>query len=150
MSRKMTPPALKAQPRARARILKALQHPTHGCAHQGPVSPPSAAYVTLTNCSGADDALVGAAFAAAAAAELHVTAMSSEGVASMTPGKTLPIVAGDTITLAPGGAHIMLIGLADAVAVGGAPAMTLEFENAPPITVTFDVRDAVHDDHSAH
>ncbi len=113
--------------------------------------PTSAAYLTLTNCSDQDDALIAAAFAGAGATELHATAMSTDGVASMTQEKTIAIAAGDTISLEPGGGHIMLVGLADAVAIGADPVLTLKFENAEALNVTFEVRDAMSgDDHSAH
>lgn len=108
--------------------------------------PTSAAYLTLTNCSDADDALIAVSFAGAGAAELHATAMSSDGMVSMTQAMTVFIAAGDTISLEPGGGHIMLIGLVDAVAIGANPQMTLEFKMADGLTVTFDVRDAVHSD----
>ncbi|VAW03842.1 hypothetical protein MNBD_ALPHA05-1370, partial [hydrothermal vent metagenome] len=44
-----------------------------------------------------------------------------------------------TASLAPGGAHIMLMGLGKAFAPGDAPVLQLQFENAPAMEVTLDV-----------
>lgn len=113
--------------------------------------PTSAAYLTLTNCSDVDDELIAARYPGVAAIELHATAMSSDGVASMTQEKTIAIAVGDTISLKPGAGHIMLIGLADAVAVGANLALVLEFEKAGTMSVNFEVRDAARGaDHSGH
>lgn len=113
--------------------------------------PTSAAYLTLTNCSKQDDALIAVSFEGAAAAELHTTNMSSEGVASMKQSKTVAIAAGDSLILEPGAGHIMLVGMADAIAQGANPAMALEFHNGTALEVVFDVRDAMQgEDHSAH
>jgi len=102
--------------------------------------PTSAAYLKITNCGDADDALVAVAFDGAAAAELHATAMSANAIATMTPTKTLALPAGQTVELAPGGAHIMLIGLTGALDEDDDPAMTLKFENADALTLNFEVR----------
>jgi len=113
--------------------------------------PTSAAYLTLTNCGDEDEALIAVSYAGADAIELHATAMSSDGVASMTQEKTIAIAAGDTISLKPGAGHIMLISLTEAVVVGADPALTLEFEKAETLNVIFEVRDAMSgDDHSTH
>lgn len=110
--------------------------------------PTSAAYVSLTNCSADDDVLTGVAFAGASAVELHATKMTDDGVASMTPTGGVDLAAGAKISMAPGGAHIMLIGMTDPVVAESAPTLTLEFENAPAMEIVFEVRDAAPD--SAH
>jgi copper(I)-binding protein len=103
--------------------------------------PMSAAYIDLCNDGETADRLVAAIFDGAGAAELHQTRMSDEGVASMSPeahGIALPAHA--TTALAPGGAHIMLIGVTEALEEGEEAAITLEFENAPPQTLMFEIR----------
>ncbi|MEO1242440.1 MAG: copper chaperone PCu(A)C [Pseudomonadota bacterium] len=112
--------------------------------------PTSAAYLTLCNGSSIDDALVGVTFAGADAAELHVTNMDADGMASMTPSKSIPVPAGETARLEPGGAHVMLIGMQEAFAPGDKPTVTLEFESAPPATVELEVRDEAHDGGAHH
>jgi hypothetical protein len=114
-------------------------------------APMSAAYLVLCN-GGAADRLVGATFEGAGAVELHVSSTSEDGMTGMSQMKEgLPLPAGETVTLAPGGSHIMLIGIDARIADGDAPAITLEFENAPPLAVTLDVRTpAEAAEHSGH
>ncbi len=107
----------------------------------GEGQPMSAGYVELCNGGDKADRLVAARFEGAGAVELHQTIMSDDGVASMTPaadGLVLP--PHETLALAPGGAHIMLMGLTEALEEGEEAAVTLEFEHAPPLTLMFDVR----------
>lgn len=104
-------------------------------------APMSAAYVEL--CNGADtaDRLVAVRFDGANAVELHMTMMSEDGVASMTPAADgVSLLPQETTTLAPGGAHIMLIGLTEPIEEGEEAAITLEFENAEPMTILFEAR----------
>jgi periplasmic copper chaperone A len=102
--------------------------------------PTSAAYLTLCNNSDADATLIGASFAGANATELHISKMSSASMASMTHAIELTVPAGSTIVLEPGGAHIMLIGLTDALTLGDDAMITLEFKHAPSVDVAFEVR----------
>lgn len=104
--------------------------------------PMSAAYLTLCNGGETQDAMVAARFAGAADVELHTTTVGEDGVAAMAPIAELPIPAGGQASLAPGGAHIMLIGLSAPLEAGQTVDLTLEFKNAPAQTVSFTVRDA--------
>jgi periplasmic copper chaperone A len=52
----------------------------------------------------------------------------------------LSISPGQTITLAPGGYHIMMMGLKAPLKQGDRVPMTLQFEKAGKIDVTFDVQ----------
>lgn len=58
----------------------------------------------------------------------------------MEPIARLEIPAGGTVQLAPGGYHIMLIGLTKDLNVGDTVQVTLKFENAGDVTVTAQVR----------
>jgi periplasmic copper chaperone A len=93
-----------------------------------------AAYLTLT--SPAADTLVGVSSPVAAEAELH--SMTMEGnVMHMRPvegGLDLP--AGKPVTLAPGGTHVMLMGLRAPLKQGQGVMLHLTFRNAPPEDVT--------------
>jgi len=102
--------------------------------------PASAAYLTLCNGAETDDALISVSLAGAKYAELHRTTMKQNGVASMAPSPGLSLPAGMPATLAPGGAHIMLMGLEQAFSPGDAPVLQLQFENAPALEVTLEVR----------
>lgn len=105
----------------------------------------SAGFATLCNGGDAADRLVAARYDGAENVELHMTAMGDGGVARMTPiegGLALPPHA--ETTLAPGGAHIMLIGLTAPIAEGDEAAITLEFEHGEPLTVMFEARSRVN------
>lgn len=103
--------------------------------------PTSAAYLTLCNAGETDDALLAVSVDGVEAAELHMTSMSAEGMASMSPAGDIALPAGDAVSLEPGGAHVMLIGLERAISSDDAPVLRLEFEHAPPQEVTLDVRE---------
>jgi hypothetical protein len=53
----------------------------------------------------------------------------------------LELPADETVSLEPGGYHVMLIELAEPLEVGQTFDATLVFENADPLTVTVEVRD---------
>ena len=103
--------------------------------------PTSAAYMSL--CSTGGDALVSAAFSGADATELHVTVIGEDGTASMSQTPQIVLPAGETVALKPGGAHIMMIGLNEALAPGDAASVTLEFEKAGAVEVALEVREAM-------
>lgn len=112
--------------------------------------PTSAAYLTLCNGADTGDALVAASFAGAEATELHITRMSTDGMSSMSHSNKIVVSSGATAMLEPGGAHIMLIGVTDAIEPGDEPLVTLEFKNAPPVNIVFEVREDAPGEHSHH
>jgi copper(I)-binding protein len=97
-----------------------------------------AAYVTLM---GADqpDSLVGASTPVAATAEVHETT-NDNGVMKMRPVGAIPIPPHQTVTLSPGGYHIMMTGLTHKLVAGESFPLTLTFAHAPPVTVQVKVR----------
>ena len=84
-----------------------------------------AAYLTLVN-AGAATALVGVETPVAARAELHAHRMDG-GVARMRAVESAPLPAGERAVLAPGGLHIMLMGLAAPLEEGTSFPLTLRF-----------------------
>ncbi len=79
------------------------------------------------------DRLVGVSTPAAHMAELHQTEMSGN-VMEMRPiegGLALP--AGKTVTLAPGGTHVMLMELTGPLKAGTSLPVHLTFQSAPPV-----------------
>lgn len=54
----------------------------------------------------------------------------------------LEIPAGGTLTLAPGGSHIMLMGLVKPLVAGEAFQATLQFDKSPAQTISVEVRDS--------
>jgi len=66
--------------------------------------------------------------------------MTPDGVMQMRQVEEgLPIPAGGSLALAPGGAHLMLIGLDEPIHEGDQVTLTLEFANAAPIEVAVPV-----------
>jgi copper(I)-binding protein len=91
--------------------------------------------VYLTIRSPAADRLVSVSSPVAAAAELHEHAMAGMVMKMRRlPGVAIP--AGRTVALAPGGMHIMLVGLKAPLREGQSFALTLTFAKAGPQTVT--------------
>lgn len=84
-----------------------------------------AGYVTLVN-SGPADALVGVETPVAQKAELHASTMSGN-VMRMAQEARTPIPAGGRVSFAPGGRHIMLIGLKRPLRLGDRVPATLRF-----------------------
>jgi copper(I)-binding protein len=76
----------------------------------------STAYMTIANKGATDDRLKSARTLKATSVELHQTTMTADGVMQMRPVEDgLPVEAGSSLVLAPGGAHFMLLGLEDAL-----------------------------------
>lgn len=101
--------------------------------------PTGAVFLSIRNNSGAPDRLVKAESAVAGAVELH-TATNEGRKMSMRPVDAIDIPAGGSVTLKPGGFHIMLIGLKRDLKVGDTFEVVLRFEKAGPITVQSHVR----------
>lgn len=100
-----------------------------------------AAYATIENRGGADDRLIEALSPVAERVEIHD--MTMEGmVMKMRKLDALPVKAGEAVTLAPGGKHIMLIGLHGPVEEGASVPLTLVFEKAGKIELSAPVRPA--------
>jgi hypothetical protein len=99
-----------------------------------------AAYLVLTNDSATADALIGATSPAAATVEIHETTAGASGMTGMQPVDALDLPAGATVTLEPGGYHLMLIDLTADLEVGQDIELTLDFETGPDLTVTAEVR----------
>lgn len=99
---------------------------------------PGVFYVEITNAGSADDALVGIATPAAGMPMLHETVVT-DGVASMPHAMSIPVPAGQTVELAPGGYHGMLMGLTTALKEGDSFPVTLTFQNAGEVAVNVEV-----------
>ena len=108
-------------------------------------TPPGArtgvAYLTIENRNAAPDRLVRAETPVAERAELHAHDMEA-GVARMRSVDGLEVAPGQTTVLAPGGLHVMLVGLHRPLKRGEAFALTLVFERAGPVTLEVRVEGA--------
>lgn len=112
--------------------------------------PTAAAYATICNGAGADDALIAAAMDGAATVEIHESRTDERGVSGMTPLTAVDIDGGTRVDFAPGGLHFMIVGLDRAVGAGDAPTLRLEFEKAGVIETTLAVRDDAAAGHASH
>jgi copper(I)-binding protein len=93
-----------------------------------------AVFLTITD-TGTPDTLTGITTPVSAKADLHET-INDHGVMKMRPVASLTIEPGKPVTLAPGGYHIMLMGLKQALKQGDSFPVTLDFANAGQVTVT--------------
>lgn len=133
------------------------------------VATAGAAYLEITNGTETDDVLVSASVdeSVAATVELHeTTAVEGDGDAGMGEGsggdmgegttdtsmagapmmqmqpvEDISVPAGETVSLEPGGLHLMMLDLAEPLEVGTTIELTLTFEQAGEVVVTAEVRD---------
>jgi copper(I)-binding protein len=97
-------------------------------------------FLTIENKGAAPDKLMGASSPAAGKIEVHETAMNND-VATMRPvNGGLSIAPNQSVTLAPGGYHLMMMDLKGPLKKGDKVPMTLTFEKAGDVKVTFDIR----------
>jgi copper(I)-binding protein len=98
-----------------------------------------AGYLTITNKGAEADRLIGGSAAPAARFEVHNTVME-KGVARMRQVTGLEIKPGETVELAPGGMHVMLMGLKQPLRQGQTVKGTLVFEKAGRVVIEFTVQ----------
>ncbi len=91
-------------------------------------------YLAIENTGDSDDVLKAVTSSAAANAMIHETRMTG-GVMTMSHMMSLPIPAGGTVELKPGGLHVMLTGLSAPLKAGVPFRLTLTFEKAGEITL---------------
>jgi copper(I)-binding protein len=97
-------------------------------------------YLTIQNKGAAADRLIGGSADAAGKVQVHEMA-TSNGVMTMRPlDKGLSIEPGKTVKFAPGGYHLMLLDLKSPLKQGDKVPVTLEFEKAGKVKLTFDVQ----------
>lgn len=124
----------------RALLLFAVLLPAAALAQSGPITVErawsratpqggtGALFMTVTD-SGAADRLLRVSTPIAERAELHGST-NDNGVMKMRPVETLPVSPGKPLVLAPGGYHVMLMGLKQALREGDSFPVTLAFEHA--------------------
>jgi len=96
-----------------------------------------AAYLTITNKGSAPDRVSCASSDASAQCQIHTMTMDN-GVMKMRPVEGgLEIKPGETVTLKPGGLHVMLIDLKHPLEAGKTAEAKLQFEKAGPVDVQF-------------
>ncbi len=92
-----------------------------------------AVYFIIVNPSGKADRLIAAAGDVAGRVEIHLSRAGENGVMMMEEQEAVLIDPGSEVLFAPGGLHIMLIGLARDLPVGETFPLRLQFENGGEI-----------------
>jgi len=96
-------------------------------------------YMTITNNGSTPDRLISGASGISSSFEVHEMSMDG-GVMKMRMLKDgLEIKPGETVTLKPGGYHIMFMGLKDQLKQGDTFKSTLEFAKAGKVDVEFNI-----------
>ncbi len=101
-----------------------------------------AIYLKIRNDGNEADALVGVQTEACKMAEIHETYQKEDGSMGMRPveGGRVPLPPGETVSLEPGGLHIMCKGKQIPFEEGARFSLTLTFATHEPITVEVEVR----------
>lgn len=108
-----------------------------------PFQPNSAAYLTLTNHRATAIAITGARSSVAQKTELHTTAMDG-GLMHMEKLDGLAVAPGERVELAPGGKHLMLIGLTFRPVPGDDITICLQLATEEEICTLAEVRSSDH------
>ncbi len=110
-----------------------------------PGAPVGGGYVIITNAGDTDDRLVAASSPRAAKVQIHEMKMDNDVMIMRELPKGLPIPAGKTVELKPGGYHVMFMQVAEPFLQGQTVKTTLKFEKAGSVEVDFPVRSMAAD-----
>lgn len=115
-----------------------------------PAARSGAGYLSIENTGATADRLI-AVEADFEGVMIHATEIDAEGVARMRHVEAVEIAPGETVTLEPGGLHVMFTGLTEPFVEGDVIPAVLVFETAGPVEVEFNVETrAGAADHSDH
>lgn len=116
-----------------------------------------AVHMVITNNGAEADALISASSPAAAVVEIHDHETGEDGVMRMRKIDRVDVPAGASVEFAPGGLHIMLIGLTAPLTLEEIFPVTLVFEKAGEVTINVYVTEdqppaepGGHTGHSGH
>ena len=115
-----------------------------------PGAPVGGGYMTITNMGGTDDRLVAASSPRAAAVQIHEMKMDNDVMIMRELAGGLPIPAGQTVELKPGGYHVMFMKVAEPFLQGQTVKATLKFEKAGSVDVDFPVGSIVANKETSH
>lgn len=104
-----------------------------------PNAPVGGGFLTITNHGSSDDRLVSATSPAAGVVQIHEMKMDGDVMKMAELPDGLAIPAGQSVTLAPGGYHLMFMQLKGPFVEGQTVPVTLTFEKAGTIEVQLDV-----------
>ncbi|WP_417307402.1 copper chaperone PCu(A)C [Devosia sp.] len=119
-----------------------------------PNAPVAGGYVTITNTGDSDDRLVAASSPVAGMVQLHEMKMDGDVMKMGELEDGISVPAGETVTLAPGGLHLMFMKLNDQLVEGETVPVTLTFEKAGSVDIDLAIGSSAATepghDHSAH
>lgn len=95
------------------------------------------AFGTFTNNTDAEVKILGGSAEIATMVEVHEVVMSGGKMLMQAKEGGIVIPAGESLTLEPGGLHIMLMGLKKPIATGDQITLTIDFEGADDQTFTW-------------
>lgn len=102
-------------------------------------APAGGAFITVVNTGATTDNLLSASADVAKTVELH-THITQGDVMRMVAVDSVEVPAGKSVAMAPGGLHVMLIGLKEPLKEGTSFPLELTFAQAGKVTVTVDVK----------
>jgi periplasmic copper chaperone A len=108
-----------------------------------------AVYFLLQNHSAGPDELIAVSSDIAEAAEIHETKMDGD-VMKMEPVMSVPVKEKESIEFAPGGLHVMLIGLQQELKAGDQFEITLQFAGQGNLTLTVPVQETGENDSTSN
>jgi copper(I)-binding protein len=100
-----------------------------------PSAPTGAGYLSVKNTGTTPDRLLSVSSPAAGAVQVHDMKMDGSVMRMRELDGPLEIKPGETVTLAPGGMHLMMMGLKEPLTQGERVPLTLVFEKAGKIDV---------------
>lgn len=103
-------------------------------------APTAGGFLAIANKGATPDRLIAARTAVAEQAQIHQMKMEGDVMRMRELEHGLEIPPGGAVTLAPGGYHLMLIGLKAPLKIGTRVPVTLVFEKAGSIDVELDVQ----------
>lgn len=110
-------------------------------ARPGTLGGNSAVYFTIDNPAAQADTLLSAAGDIAEKVELHLSKSGKDGVMMMEQQAAVPVASNSAVLFAPGGLHVMLIGLNQELLVGGSFTLQLQFEKRGEVTITVPIEE---------
>ncbi len=111
-----------------------------------PNAPVAGGFMTLTNNGTSDDRLVSASAPVAGVVQLHEMTMDGDIMKMRELPDGIVVPAGQTVTLQPGGLHLMFMQLRGPLVEGTTIPLTLTFERAGSITVDMGVAGVAADE----
>jgi hypothetical protein len=104
-----------------------------------PNAPVAGGFLSIVNTGAVDDRLVSATTTVSGVTQIHEMKMEGDVMKMAELPDGLPIPAGETVTLQPGGFHLMFMELKEPLVEGTRVPVTLTFEKAGTVEIMLDV-----------